>query len=314
MVSIRPIKNTLLKRFVRPTILQWRKSSMSEPCINQKGDCWKCDRIYMRFDCKVALITGGTSGIGLAAANELLCKGAHKAVLAGTDPRKGSAAVEKLCNAHGKDKARYVEMNVNCLQQFEEVFKMMVDSFGGVDILFNNAGILNDSKWEIEVDTNLKSVIHGTLLGFQYMGKETSCTRKKGVIVNNLDVVSMGVFPSAPMYTASKYGALGATRCLTADYHFKKTGVRVVGLLCGPTDTPHVKDVSIDKAYDEEWGKDMVEAFNKQTTQNPALVGRAFMHVVKFGTPGSMWTVEDGQLFRTVIPRRETFNIKVTQL
>ncbi|KAJ8959634.1 hypothetical protein NQ318_021821 [Aromia moschata] len=107
---------------------------------------------------KVALITGGASGIGLHYAKELLRKGAKGVTLADVNPQFGANALKGIQDEFGANKAIFVKTDVTNIHEFEDAFKKTLESFGNIDILFNNAGIMNDSVWEKEVAINIVSI------------------------------------------------------------------------------------------------------------------------------------------------------------
>lgn len=81
-------------------------------------------KLEMDPACKVALVTGGDSGIGFAMASQLLKAGAKHVVITGTDACKGREAVHKLNSAFGKNKAMFIGANVTCMVQFEGKYKV----------------------------------------------------------------------------------------------------------------------------------------------------------------------------------------------
>jgi len=79
------------------------------------------------------------------------------------DEGKGEAVVRHLVNKYGRDRAIFCECDVTDYPQFEEAFHSTIDSFGKLDAVVNNAGVMNDRLWELEVDVNLVSIFaHGS--------------------------------------------------------------------------------------------------------------------------------------------------------
>ncbi|XP_041657741.1 15-hydroxyprostaglandin dehydrogenase [NAD(+)] isoform X2 [Cheilinus undulatus] len=89
-----------------------------------------------------------------------------------------------------------------------------VETFGGIDILCNNAGILNENTWEKTVSINLMGSIRGTFLALEHMSKMNG--GRGGVIVNTASMAGLGPLPSCPVYTATKHGVVGFTRAMAA--------------------------------------------------------------------------------------------------
>jgi NAD(P)-dependent dehydrogenase (short-subunit alcohol dehydrogenase family) len=264
----------------------------------------------MEPQCKVALITGGSSGIGLAAANELLCNEAYRVIITGLNVCKGKAAAKQMCARHGENRCCFIQMNVNCPKQFEDAFKEITTKFGGVDILMNNAGILADGKWELEIDTNLKSVVQGILLAFKYMPKNRS---KEGLVINTSSVVAFDPCPPAPIYAASKQGILALTRGFGDTSHFSKNGVRVIALCPGATETGLLANAA-KGGLTEEMGLQISTAFQAMPKQRPQSCGKAIIYMTKFAPPGSAWVVEGAQLMKLTFPDRNQFSEKIIQV
>ncbi|XP_054288209.1 15-hydroxyprostaglandin dehydrogenase [NAD(+)]-like isoform X2 [Macrosteles quadrilineatus] len=268
--------------------------------------------LQMDPSCRVAIITGGESGIGLAAAKDLLKNGAQVVVLAGVGD--GEPVVKQLNEEHGADRVCFMHMDVNDPRDFEELFYRVDLVFGGVDIVFNNAGIMRDDVWEYAIDVNLKSVIRGTILGVNYMGRNGKGKRNgQGLIINHADIAALEGFPYTPGYVASKAGVVGATLSFGAEYHYKNTGVRVVGLLSGPTETDMITNTT-EKQLSPDMGRAAVAALREASLQSSTVVGKAVTHIVKYAPTGSFWAVQKGELFLTEFPNWKSFSRKVTQL
>ncbi|XP_018566141.1 15-hydroxyprostaglandin dehydrogenase [NAD(+)]-like [Anoplophora glabripennis] len=104
---------------------------------------------------KVALVTGGGSGLGLEYAKILLRNGAKGVTLADIDSGLGNVALSQMNKEFGPDKTIFVTTDVSNIKQFEDAFRKTIETFGYVDILINNAGILNDGIWEKEISINV---------------------------------------------------------------------------------------------------------------------------------------------------------------
>lgn len=297
----------------------------NKACISQyQTDCtlvnkrakYCDDEFLMDIKGKIALITGGSSGIGLATAKELLQNDLCHVILTGIDPCEGKEACKHLTAVYGSNKCSYYHLNVISEEQFEKVFNRVKQEFGMVDILFNNAGILQDKKWELEVETNFKSMIRANLLGLKYMSsekKKDKCSDLERIIINNADVCALEPLPSAPVYSATKSAVISITKCFGSKYHYKRSGVRVVAICCGPTDTNLIKDAA-SKQLTPEWGEDTFHYITRKRLLKPSVVGRGVAYIIKRAPTNTVWTVEDSQLYLTNIPHKSTYNIRVTHL
>ncbi|CRK62065.1 Short-chain dehydrogenase/reductase in hypothetical Actinobacterial gene cluster [Alloactinosynnema sp. L-07] len=193
----------------------------------------------MRLDGRVAVVTGGASGIGLASVRRLAAEGAH-VVVADVDPDTGKAAADEVDGL-------FVRADVTSEDDVKAMFQAAVDTYGGLDIAFNNAGISppdDDSilttgldAWKRVQDVNLTSVYLCCKYAIPHMQ-----ARGKGSIINTASFVAvMGAATSQISYTASKGGVLSMSRELGVQ--FAREGIRVNALCPGPVNTPLLREL-----------------------------------------------------------------------
>ncbi|MFE0380779.1 3-oxoacyl-ACP reductase [Streptomyces inhibens] len=188
---------------------------------------------------RTAVITGAGSGIGLATARRLASEGAN-IVCADIDETAGKAAAEEVGGT-------FVQVDVTDSEQVEALYKTAFDTYGSVDIAFNNAGISppdDDSilttgldAWRRVQEVNLTSVYLCCKHALPYMQRQG-----KGSIINTASFVAvMGAATSQISYTASKGGVLSMSRELGVQ--FAREGIRVNALCPGPVNTPLLKEL-----------------------------------------------------------------------
>jgi len=186
----------------------------------------------------VAVVTGGCSGIGLATVRRFAAEGAWL-VIGDIDDERGSDLVDEL---GGLDHATYVHVDVTDKEQVDALFRTAKDTYGSVDIAFNNAGISppdDDSildteleAWRRVQEVNLTSVYLCCKAALPYMLEQ-----QRGSIINTASFVAvMGAATSQISYSASKGGVLSMSRELGVQ--FARQGVRVNALCPGPVNTP----------------------------------------------------------------------------
>ena len=192
-----------------------------------------------RLTGKVAVITGGASGIGLATARRFVAEGA-RVVIGDIDPNAGHAAADEVG-------ATFAAVDVTNEQQVIALFQSAVDTYGGLDIAFNNAGISppdDDSilttgidAWRRVQEVNLTSVYLCCKYSIPHMQ-----ARGGGSIINTASFVArMGAATSQISYTASKGGVLAMSRELAVQ--FARERIRVNALCPGPVNTPLLQEL-----------------------------------------------------------------------
>ncbi|MGA5544049.1 3-oxoacyl-ACP reductase [Mycobacterium sp. NPDC051198] len=195
--------------------------------------------LTQRLAGKVAVITGGASGIGLATGRRLRAEGAT-IVVGDIDPATGEAAAEELDGL-------FVGVDVSDQDAVDRLFDTAAATFGAVDIAFNNAGISPPEDdliettelpaWQRVQDINLKSVYLSCRAALRHM-----VPAGKGSIINTASFVAvMGSATSQISYTASKGGVLAMSRELGVQY--ARQGIRVNALCPGPVNTPLLQEL-----------------------------------------------------------------------
>ncbi|XP_034945513.1 uncharacterized protein [Chelonus insularis] len=245
---------------------------------------------------RVALVTGASSGIGRTFVEELLNQGA-KVSICDINAEEGEKLTNLLTSKHGKDRVIFCQCDVTDYPQFEESFKTTIATFGNIDIVINNAGIMNDRFWELEVDINLNGVIRGTLLAQRYLGIDRG--GRGGIVINTGSNVSLNPYVSVPIYSATKAAIVSLTRAFGDKYHVDLTGVSVMALCPNATDSNLVRDVGkqlLSPRYEDAWRRDTASS----VPQKAEHVAKALIHVLSTGKSGSVWLVENGQPVREI--------------
>lgn len=200
-----------------------------------------------RLDGKIALITGAGKGMGRVAAELFATEGA-RVVVADLMDEDGETTVERIRAAGGE--AVFVHTDVSASDQAEAMIGTAVETFGGLHVLYNNAGIFPaddggttetpEPTWDTVMDVNLKGVWLGCKFAIPAMIDSGG-----GSIVNVASFVALvGAATAQIAYTASKGGVLSMTREIAVEY--ARRGIRANALCPGPIETPMLAELMSD--------------------------------------------------------------------
>ena len=197
----------------------------------------------MRLQDKVAVITGGSRGIGYATADKFLKEGAAVIITASTQASADQAAA-RLQEKYPQATVAGISPELASLASVQEAFRSVVETYGHIDILVNNAGIsestpfpeYTESLFDKVMDLNVKGVFNATRAVVEHMAE-----RGRGVILSTSSMVSISGQPSGVAYPASKFAVNGLTVSLARELGPK--GIRVNAVAPGITETDMMKAV-----------------------------------------------------------------------
>jgi len=194
----------------------------------------------MRLENKVAVITGAGSGIGKETAL-LFAKEGAKVVVADMNERAGEETVEEIKkNGEGF----FVKLDVSNREQAKQMVKITLEKYGKIDVLINNAGIVQDAflskmteeQWDKVINVNLKGVFNCSQAVVEVM-----MNQGKGVIINTSSIVGLNGNVGQVNYAATKAGLIGMTKTLAKE--LGKKGIRVNAVAPGFIATPMTSNV-----------------------------------------------------------------------
>jgi len=197
----------------------------------------------MRLKDKVAIITGGSRGIGFATADAFLREGAT-VILAASSPATAQKAVDQLKEKYPEAAIGGISPNLADLESVRSAFREATEQYGCVDILVNNAGVsestpfmeYTEEAFDKVMDLNVKGVFNAARAATECM-----VARGNGVILNTSSMVSIYGQPSGIAYPASKFAVNGLTVSLARELGPK--GIRVNAVAPGITETDMMKAV-----------------------------------------------------------------------
>ena len=199
---------------------------------------------------KVALITGGASGIGRATAILFAREGAAVAIV-DINAEQGKSALSEIKAAGGR--AVFISCDVTRSEQCQQAVAQTVAAFGGLDILFNNAGIIRradvltttEAEWDRVMDVNVKSIFLMSKYAIPQIEK-----RGGGAIINTSSCWGLKGGGNAVSYCASKGAVTNMTRAMAIDHGGQN--IRVNAVCPGDTDTPMLRNEAKQLAQPEK--------------------------------------------------------------
>jgi meso-butanediol dehydrogenase/(S,S)-butanediol dehydrogenase/diacetyl reductase len=203
----------------------------------------------MRFEGKVAVVTGGSSGIGAASVRRFHAEGAA-VVIADINDEAGAALAAEL----GAGRAVYQRTNVADFAQVEALMARAVASFGRLDILFNNAGVggraaipdLTIEQWKQVIAIDLDSVFYGCKAAIPIMRAQGG-----GAIVNTASISGLAGDFGLSAYNAAKGAVVNFTRAAAIDH--AREGIRINAVCPGPVATPIIAKIKDYPGVQEAW-------------------------------------------------------------
>ena len=230
----------------------------------------------MRLEGRVALITGGTSGIGEATARLFAGEGA-RVMVTGRNAERGGAVVSAI-GADGGE-ARFVSADVRIAEDCRRSVDATIEAFGRLDVLFNNAGVYvandaiacSESEWDAQIDTSLKGAFLMSKYALPHMIAQGS-----GSIVHCASGWGLVGGSRAVAYCAAKGGMVVMTKAMALDHG--PQGIRVNAVCPGDTDTPMEHEDARERGVSwDEYVRDAVAGRAIERMATPEEIARAVL-------------------------------------
>ncbi len=215
---------------------------------------------------KVIVITGASSGIGEASA-KLLAQNGAKVVLGARRENRLRAIVKDIEAAGGQ--AAYAVTDVTKASDVQHLVQVAQDKFGGLDVIFNNAGImptspisaLHTDEWNQMIDINIKGVLNGVAAVMPIF-----TAQKRGQIITTSSVAGIKSFTGAGVYGATKFAVRNLMEVIRMESAQEGTNIRTVSLYPAAINTELLHTIT------DETAKENMDAFYKQVGIDPSAV------------------------------------------
>ncbi|XP_026742459.1 15-hydroxyprostaglandin dehydrogenase [NAD(+)]-like [Trichoplusia ni] len=238
---------------------------------------------------KVCFVTGAAAGIGAVIVRAFLDEGARHVAALDIDTSNGQALQQDLTNKYGEGKVRFHKCDVTT-NEIDAVYDNVVNDFGYIDVVVNCAGIMNDrpNAYVKEIEINVTALIRSSFKAFELMRKDHG--GRGGTIINISSIVGLFQAHLLPVYTATKSAVLQFSNCLGMDPHASRSGVRVLTLCFGCTDTS-LFSLSKMGAFDKETDELLVGSLGKLPMQKIESAVAGLLTAYREGASASTWLV-----------------------
>ncbi|XP_028164152.1 15-hydroxyprostaglandin dehydrogenase [NAD(+)]-like [Ostrinia furnacalis] len=244
---------------------------------------------------KVAIVTGGSKGIGSAIVEEFLCHGAKAVVIVDREESQGIELMEKLNIQYGDGKAIFFKADVT--RDLDEIYKKVVEKYQTIDILVNNAGIVDETSIRRTLDVNTIATVEWSMKFLNHMRKDKG--GNGGTILNIASIYGYTVDPVVPFYKTSKFAVMGFTRTLGHVKNYEITKVRVFALCPGLTRTSiHAAGKLYALDFLEEVTRNVISTVSYQEKED---VAKAAIEAFKTAQSGSAWSIINGEPIQEIV-------------
>ncbi|CAH2086750.1 unnamed protein product [Euphydryas editha] len=237
---------------------------------------------------KVVFITGGSAGIGAKIIERLLEENVKYVVNLDIAEEKGIELQNKLNEKYGANKVKYIKGDVTNEDHLKAAYDNILKEHGCLDVVINNAGIMNDGreKYKKEIEINVTALITNTIMAMDVMRKDEG--GNGGVIMNMSSIAAFLQDSLFPIYMATKSAVLQFSSCVGLPDYYDRTGVRVLTMCFGATDTAILQRENFGN-FDKEIEKIIMNRLSNTYYQKTESAARGVIDALKQGESGTTW-------------------------
>ncbi|XP_028030462.1 15-hydroxyprostaglandin dehydrogenase [NAD(+)]-like [Bombyx mandarina] len=241
------------------------------------------------FKEKVVLVTGGAAGIGAGVVEAILKEGAKHIAALDVDSVNGKILEDELNNNYKGNKVKFYKCDVTS-NDLETVYDNVIKEHKYIDVVVNCAGIMNDrpNVYLKEIAVNVTALITSSFKAYNLMRKDHG--GKGGTIINISSIVGLFQASLLPVYASTKSAVLQFSTCLGMEPHYSHSGVRVLTLCFGCTDTTLFSSNKLG-AFDKETEMLLEDSIGTLPMQKPDSAVNGLLDAYRDGKSGSTWLI-----------------------
>lgn len=235
---------------------------------------------------KIIVVTGGAQGIGFHIARNFLISEPKLIILLDINEEMGNKAADELTTEFGSNKVVYIKCDV--VKDLDETYDKIFKEFGIIDVLINNAGVVDEINAENCVNVTLTAKVSWSLKFMELMRKDAD--GNGGTIINIGSIYGYRVEYYAPILSAAEFGIVGFTKVAGHMRRYDRKKVRTIAICPGHTRTGLMKDI-LSGSTDF-----YLEVRNAYEWQSAEVVGEKAVEVFRIADSGTIWEIEAGVL------------------
>ncbi|CAH0406625.1 unnamed protein product [Chilo suppressalis] len=238
---------------------------------------------------KVFLVTGGAAGIGEGVVRALVEEGSKHIAVLDLDEKGGKALESDLVTKHGTGKVKFYKCDITT-DDLNAAFDDVIHNFAYIDGVINCAGILNDNPnvYAKAIAVNVTALITSSLKAYELMRKDRA--GKGGTVINIASIAALSRAPFVPIYGATKIAVLHFSNALGMEPTYSRSGVRVLTVCFGCTDTTLLQSSKFGVFEPEQLGV-LIKYIKEAPMQKPESAVRGMLEVFKKGESASTWLI-----------------------
>ncbi|KAJ0180355.1 hypothetical protein K1T71_003759 [Dendrolimus kikuchii] len=244
------------------------------------------------LDGKNVFITGAANGIGASVVRDCLREGVKFIAFLDIDETAGKALEKELQAQYGEAKVKFLKCDVSKEAQLFTAFDTVFKDHGYIDVVINNAGLADESTpraIRTQIEVNYLALVNGTIKAIEFMHKNKG--GHGGTVINISSIAALcQISPALFVYFGTKSAVLQFSNCIGKEEYYTLTGVRVLTICFGATETDILKQFN---TFDDDANVILKNLPSKYPMQTTEFAGKELVEAFKKGETGSTWLINN---------------------